>query len=119
MSGDPTGGNATGGPDIPVPTGPRGVFKPTVNLASDDVIGSELVDFGKTPQEIDAMNKLAEKRNLRFAPERGEESLMRSMDILSERDRLVGARGPDMFRRSPSSTLKRREGSGLTYDEYL
>jgi len=70
-------------------------------------------------QQIDAMNKLAAERNLRFAPARGEESLTKSLDLISERDQLVGARGPDMFRREPRTATDRRGGRPIEYEQAL
>lgn len=65
--------------------------------------------------EIDAMNRLATERGLKFAPARGEESTTRSLDVLSERDQLVGARGPEMFKRTPRSALEKRQGVPVSY----
>ena len=76
---------------------------------------SPYVDPQADLTEIDTMNKLAADRNLRFAPGRGEESATRSLDLLSERDQLVGARGPDMFKRTQRSALARREGVPVSY----
>lgn len=122
MSGDPTGGNVVGGPDYVPYTAPGGgAIVPGVSVEKDVPSPFTFTDSGsdvvppRTPEEIDAMNRLATERHLRFAPGRGEESMTRSLDILSERDSLVGARGPEMFKRKPRSALERREGVSVSY----
>lgn len=127
MSGDPSGGNVIGGPD-PVPYVPYtgaggGVITPGIPTEKDVPVLTPFTDpdtvLPLTPAEIDAMNKLAAERNLRFAPTRGEESALRSLNILSERDRLVGAHGPAMYKRKPRTVLGRRRGLPIAYDRSL
>jgi hypothetical protein len=82
--------------------------EPEEVLSSEPSIQDEL-------DQIDLMNKLAGARNLRFAPARGEEELSR----ISERDQIVGARGPDLYSRTPRTAIDRYTGSGVAYGSRL